>query len=310
MGRRFIIPLLLSLCTLIVSVAGAFFVAETYFFDLLFYRKSSIHGYSSQMYNLSAFPDDWIIESRFKDTRKLITAAHLSQAPDTSHDMYKIAVIGDSLVYGLGVREGQRLTEVLEKKLNAIRPTKVYNLGQSGDSIVDYYTLYKLAQQYLRPDATVIMMVNNDLVFDGIVRYPGETALFEQLHEKCPQEIYSNPDVPLDTNRSEPDASNICILREIALRVASDQRLFFYPYTVFPSVSVNPIAVDEQEEWIMDTYTSTILAAGGRVVLPSNIPGFIYEPVSARELHPSAKTHALWAQSLYKEITENPAFGF
>lgn len=317
MGRRFITPLCLTLFSLIFSLVAAFTVGERFFFDRLFYRKSNLHGYSRQMYNLSASPSSWIIEHRFKDTRNLIASGRFP------NDVFNVAIIGDSLVYGLGVREGERITEILEKKLAKIRATKVYNLGQPGDSILDYYALYTLAQRSLFPNVTIIMIVDNDLIFDASNRYPGEEEVFGTLRNTCSGELFSNLRIQLDMDRSRdteisqlyfPSFSqkfaNICFLREIATATASDKRLFFYPYNIFSTAVVNPKTPEEQEAWIMDTYTKTIQASGGRVVLSSNIPGFIYTPISQNERHPSRQTHALWAESLYKEITENPVYGF
>lgn len=316
MGGRRIILVCLTLFSLSISLVGAFFIAETYFFDLLLYRKSSFHGYSRRMYNLSVFPAGPIIEHRFGDTRNLITGA-------SRNDAYTVALIGDSLVYGLGVLETRRLGVILEKNLSTLRRTKVYTLGQPGDSILDYYALYNLAQRILTPDVTIIMIVDNDLIFDASNRYPGEEELFGKLSNTCSGELFSNLRIQLDMDRSRDteisqlyvpsfsqNFANICLLREIAVATASDKRLFFYTYNVFPTASVNPKTPEEQEAWIMETYAKTIQASGGRVVLPSNIPGFIYTPISLHERHPSRATHALWAESLYKEITENPVYGF
>lgn len=317
MDRRYILPLCLTFCSLIFSLLVVFTVGEQFFFDRLFYRKSSLHGYSRRMYNLSASPVDPIIEHRFRDTRNLITGAV------SRNDVYTVALIGDSLVYGLGVLETRRLGVILEKNLSTLRRTKVYTLGQPGDSILDYYALYTLAQRILTPDVTIIMIVDNDLILDGSNRYPGEEEVSGTLSTTCSGELFSNLRIQLDMDRSRdteisqlyfPSFSqkftNICFLREIAARTASDKRLFFYPYNVFPAASVNPKTPQEQEAWIMETYAKTIQASGGRVVLPSNISGFLYTPISRHERHPSRQTHALWAASLYKEITENPVYEF
>ena len=57
------------------------------------------------------------------------------------------------MTYGLGVKTDETLVANLEKKLNKIKPTKIYNYSQPRDDIINNYTKYKTAKENKNPTA-------------------------------------------------------------------------------------------------------------------------------------------------------------
>ncbi|KKQ49358.1 MAG: hypothetical protein US68_C0016G0018, partial [Candidatus Shapirobacteria bacterium GW2011_GWE1_38_10] len=107
-------------------------------YKLFFYQKSITHGY----WIPSKHPTHDDFGHRAKDIYQL-----QSGQPDplktNNSDIFKIALYGDSYVWGQGIKNEQRFAKLLETKLNKIRPTKIISLAETGDNIFDHYQKYK-----------------------------------------------------------------------------------------------------------------------------------------------------------------------
>ena len=78
----------------------------------------------------------------------------------------RIFLIGDSFVFGTGVRQNETIDKLLEKKLNRhpILNYEVYNLGMFGTSPAAYYKNAKRFREY-KPDLVVLSIyVDNDVI--------------------------------------------------------------------------------------------------------------------------------------------------
>jgi hypothetical protein len=79
----------------------------------------------------------------------------------------RVALIGDSFVFGSGVEAGDTLDRALAGRLFEISPSRrfeVLNLGLAGNNIASHVKLYEVAQQHLEVDAAVICLhLPNDL---------------------------------------------------------------------------------------------------------------------------------------------------
>ena len=78
--------------------------------------------------------------------------------------VFRIAGIGDSVMFGWGVESNETYLSVLEEKLNAKgRKTEIINFGTPGYNTAMEVTLFKEKVIHFQPDALVLHVVNNDL---------------------------------------------------------------------------------------------------------------------------------------------------
>jgi hypothetical protein len=321
-----IITLFFLICsTSLLSYKIVYLIGEKYFFDELFYKKSEMHGYIRH-FPVLTIKDSSTLKSRLKDLRMLISLSEQkSQVLGSQGDnTYKIAIIGNSNVFGQGVKENERFAEILEKKLNKIRPTQVFIFALPGDNLIDNYTKFILAEQHLSINLYIICMNHDDLVIETTDHheYPNENQIHQELKKTCSQnELIStfDPFMTWEENiliRLYPSFSNqyanVCFLEEIAKKLSKDNILFYG----FNPISYSTIDLTKETEanqkiaYLTSKYASIIEKSGGYVISSYNDSNFIYEKVSKKEVHPSRKTHQFYAESLFKEIIQNPKWGF
>jgi len=325
---------LLLLTLVLVSTFGSLkvaqYISEKYFFDKIYYQKSNAFGYGLHFpYNTSA-DNTPQINSRITELQHLISETKSSQkvlgataqSPEKSKE-YKVAIIGDSVTYGLGVKPEEAYPTVFEKQMNAIRPTKVYNLAIPGDDIIDNYTKYLMAEQYIKPDLYVITLIDNDLDFNATDRYPNKQATWDQLKSGCPQPELKLPDLPSTSSWQDlvvkhyfpsfsSDSSSVCILHHIADRLPKDKTIFITldqyvkPQDITPANS----EVEKDDTFIMESYKAAFTTVGGFVLDLNAFPDFVYTPVSQSEGHPSATTQQEYAKYLFREVSNSTKWGF
>jgi len=322
----------LKLITLIISILISYrlflFISEKYFFNELFYQKSNSYGYRFEEREkfsekvadlLLKRKDKNNIKKRGEDLDSLINQSVNDEENILDKEIdegYKIAVIGDSYVFGVGIKERERFPVLLEKKLNEITPTKVYILGESWDSILDHYAKYLLAEKHLDIDLYIFHIVDNDLLLGELDKYPNKKSIFDELKRNCPGEAFFYDESlsfdEMHLKSFSKDYANLCLLSEIIKKMAKDNVVFF-PTSVVPSLA--QLGNDRSSEkyvwsYTMNTYLDRIKEGGGNILSPNSLENFIYEPVSSIEVHASLRTHRLYAELLFKEITENSTFDF
>lgn len=80
--------------------------------------------------------------------------------------VFRIAVIGDSLTYGQGILEQDRLTNILEKRLNKTKKAyEVLNFGRSGAETIDQIDFLKKYVSKVNPNYILLQWYVND--FEG-----------------------------------------------------------------------------------------------------------------------------------------------
>ncbi len=88
-------------------------------------------------------------------------------------------VIGDSMVFGSGVDDGDTIDAALTRRLrgtDARTPVEILNLGVQGTNLPGYVELYRAAMQRLTPDFVVLcLFLPNDL---GELEQPSQAAQF------------------------------------------------------------------------------------------------------------------------------------
>lgn len=310
--------------SLFLSLKIAFFLGKTFFFDKLIYQKSAQYGYILQ--NGKGW--DWdnpIYRDRNNGVwalRNALANQNNKQAfeilGNNSDQVFRIAVFGDSYVWGQGITNQERFVNLLEKKLSKIRPTKIYVFALPGDSIFDNYIKYKqtqsLGQKY---DLLIFGMVGNDLIFSNDDRY--DINLARELENWC-----LSRDIALDSQLGDEEytklveqstafnSRNFCDFQHL-LPMLPKQNTIYYDFDGF------------RTNWsALDTYVNGLRSAGLSVFSPQKYyqenqnkyrnffdrQSFEKFSVSKKDGHPSALTNRLFADDLFQEITTNPNWKF
>lgn len=315
-----------------ISLLISYWIGEKYFFDELFYKKSIVHGYSHDEWNVAArFNIPSILEKRVEDVvrvRDLYYANDNSKVlgssdPDQNEE-FVVVLIGDSFVYGMGIREEQRFGKLLEKKLNSIYPTKVYILAQSGDGIIENYAKFNLANKYLKPNLYILGLVNNDLVFELRDKYPSQKDLYTEVKQFCPgedfvwfwllesfkEESWQDVIINLYATSFLPKYQNVCLLEKIAENIVktSNKTMFYSFYQENNKVDNLDDELNQLHARFMKKYIDAIERAGGTVVFQPD--EYFWPSVSNTERHPSAQANEDFANQLFTEITKNQFWGF
>lgn len=302
-----------------------YYIAENYFFDKFFYQKSASHGYI----NSSKITIPKIYGARSRDLTLLENDQRILNL--SSYDnYYTVLIVGDSFVWGTGIKNNQRFSYLLEKKLNNIRPTKIFTLGVPGSSILDYSEKYNQFQKQHTPNLNIISIVDNDAIIHK--NTPDFNDIISSCSQKFPHlqptydvfdEIFS--DVGNSTNFSYSDVFNIiikeykkswenpinkCIVELSSLSLPSNNAIYFIPGNYINN---------------SDAYNiySQILRQTNKHIISSDQGEKMYQykkywesdftkyfQVSLKEIHPSALANQMYADILYNEIVNNPQYKF
>lgn len=300
-----------------LALWATFSIAEKYFFDLLFYQKSPLHGYADNVSVVASYSNNFFLKNRVKDVRKLIDP-QVTFIKTTKSNPYKIVIIGDSYTYGEGVLKHQRFGDVLEKKLNKIHPTEVYILAQPGDDIVDHLAKYELAQRKIKPNLVIVALVSNDLIEVMDAKYPGQEEVYQELQTKCnPPEFdkkvtwevmdydiltadYLLPSV-------SPYYSNICYLETTIGIISANTELssLFYTFESIPYkdriCSKHSTKTNYQMKLVSAEIEDIIMKSTDNYITYGWQKQELYK-VSLREDHPSKEAHEIIAEQLFQEV--------
>ena len=319
--KKIIFPFLLIIvifCTAYSTYKISYFIAENYFFDKLFYKKSKDHGY------LSCDTGDCSLE-RFKDSSKDLRyikdsgGSFINQTVlgKSSNDPYKIAIIGDSYVWGEGVKNDKTVSPVLEDKLNKIKNTQVFQLGWPGDSILSNYEKYKLIQQRENIDLYVFVLVDNDLMFRPQAQH--DSNIFESIISRC-RKPYDN--ITYNQNENVPgydhdkikqesfeNPQNICVLNEVISLLPKANAIYFSSYPPsknYPLYQKYARYLEDEELYILSSDKGEEMNEYKKYWENHKK----YFTVSQKEPHPSNLAHKMFADILFEEITINPRWNF
>jgi GDSL-like Lipase/Acylhydrolase family len=124
--------------------------------------------------------------------------------PDKPPGAFRILALGDSFTWGWAVADGQRFSDILEARLNALgdKDYDVINAGVTGYSTDQELLLLQRNVDRLSPDAVVLFYYENDCEGNGLSRFCGaEKPLFiggENLltlaNVPCPVPLSQNSD--------------------------------------------------------------------------------------------------------------------
>lgn len=284
------------------SVCVAFFFLQVFLvlrffgnalYDKYIYRKSPWHGYNHS----TGLCPSFVNSDGFRDR----------EFYEKKPGEYLILVVGDSIVYGQGLLASQRFSNKLEKMLNRIRPTRVFNLGTCGSNIYNHYLIAKRFQEKLKPDLTIITFYENDLlVWDSQRDFPRQLENqgnivrdFANTPSATGQQYSQNILGAFDES-----TDNWRMLVYLLDKLPKENTLYFF--IIFEDNEIYRQKVLNVQELLEQR--------GFAAVNPLNLIQLKYEErsleVSKRELHPNGLANKIFAERLYREITSNPEYGF
>ena len=276
----------------ILSYNFCYFIAEKYFFDKFFYYKNTDFGYiiPDKTFSLQGFGDR---------SRDLISLAR-GEPLNNNDKKFKIAIIGDSYVWGQGIKNNDRFAAILEKKLNQIRPTTVYSLGGCGDNIFDDYVKYQQSiNVFGKMDLYIFAILDNDLLFNPDNRYSTNSTI-QSIFQECNGISISTP--VFDSNDDNygnkynqvvsqslyPNSKNYCSYKTL-LQILPKDSVIYFDIDNFP---------DNQRKTF-----SKLISSDLNAVSPSYDSSDKKYHVSSVERHPSPLANQLFADFLFNKIT-------
>lgn len=325
--KFFVLFVILFVCSLVII--SLYFLAEKYYFDKLFHQKSLLHGYYSFFPNKV---DDWqtIAKEFNKDQRNtdLLNLVFAGQGDQEAIDYFskerenhdfKVAMIGDSMFFGLGVRKSQTIAYYLYKLLKTHNNNvKIYNYSFSGDDILDNYIKYELVQKYLKPDLILLGLVDNDLIFDNIERYPGKYELNARLEEVCYDKVLVKWEME-DRIRNDPDfnqsvflssfasnSQNFCFLTQISENFNKENLILIpFNYTNAPYFDTECLGEEQQSYCMYKQIFKKYLTTFSMSIPILDLYNLDVQAISEWEQHFNKSTNFRLAERIANHIIEN-----
>lgn len=307
--KKWLVPLCFFTGSLVLCLLLVQHIAETYFFDKLLYYKSTRYGYWIPGKHLT-FAD---FGPRGRDMATLFPdepGSGPGAFPPDTPEILTVVILGDSYVWGQGLKESDRFARLLEEKLNRVRPARVISLAHVGDSILANYAKYKRFTAVSGADIYIFGLVDNDLFFNEDPPYaPQET---QPVLNACPP-LYTPPPWDAADSRAYPYAQsvqasfqesygNLCVLKTLA-RLLPAERALYIAFAGFLETYDNETYVHLQQYM-------TLLRESGKTVIDTapyyrqhyGMYGKEQFYVSPGERHLSALANRMFADILFEEI--------
>lgn len=302
LGPKIILAIVFVIITA-MSMYGALYLAENYFFDKLLYKKSWFHGYYyDHIYTPLLSMIGVVNTSGYRD----------SEFYPKQSDEFLILVSGDSNVWGVGVRRSQRFTDVLEKKLNTIRKTRVIALARGGTNLIEHIKETNTYKQRLNPDLIIFTFYENDLVID-----PHQVELIDPSNFQHQEMIVSSDDDGEGNNyyskvlgSYDSNTLNLELFKKI-IDILDDNYLYYvltymepkqHELMVEQALKKANLDVINNHSLFKEKY-QYLTARDNNKPLPTL-------EISASEGHPNPVAHQMFAERVYQELTSNPRYGF
>lgn len=158
---------LLNVLLLAFSAATGLFMIETYFrwFDpqpiVPRYVETSPHGIRKNIGNVRGMMVVPEYRHSFNTNSQGFRGMNeysLQKPPD----VYRVAVLGDSVALGHGVGDSETFAAVLDRRLSEVRPTEVINMGVSGFGTAEELIQLQRVGLAYQPDLVILTYFQND----------------------------------------------------------------------------------------------------------------------------------------------------
>lgn len=98
-------------------------------------------------------------------------------------EAHTIAVLGDSVVFGILLSQDQTVTALLQKRLDpSAAAVRILNFGVSGYSLAEFTPFYESLAPTYTPDHVVYVFNPNDFSVRGTVYEGGDNGLYRMYH--------------------------------------------------------------------------------------------------------------------------------
>lgn len=222
---------------------------------------------------------------------------------------FLILVVGDSLVYGQGLRIKDRFTNLLQNKLNRIRKTRVFNIGKCGHNLYQNNVTAEEYRKKLNPDLVIFSIFENDLLIKK------DVSDFPYLYQDISDRKVVYDVSPEDTSVSysqrvsesfDEDTVNYSMLLDLAFQMPKDKTLYYLltswaaddrQYKLFKVFHQNGYPIINNFELYFEKYEKLVNKKLGL-------------QISLKENHPNTIANQMFTERLYQEIVSNLKWGF
>lgn len=302
--KRSKLPLMLIYLSYLIALVGvAFYIAENNFFDQFFYRKSLIHGYHLQYTNNPISKKILGLNDQGFRTTKL--------EPKKDNEIL-LMVVGDSNVWGWGVRNSQRFTRILQRQLSLIKPTRILELAKGGTNILSHEQTAKYYEQVLHPDIVIFVFFENDLTIsisqtEQIVNLTGgnKPIIYDVEANSSESDYFSKVLGSYDIN-----TANYQLFRDLISTL--NKKWIYFMLSYYPRsphellaeqmLQQNQLTTINVDKLFYSKYEALATANNGK-----KQPSLA---ISAKEGHPGPIAHQLFAQTLFDYIVCHPDFPY
>lgn len=303
--RRYVnLTTILWIAYVFALVLAAKQLCDRYCFDAFVYRRNNflatLYGYKEKERNLCMAQ---LNSDGFRER----------QLSPKKEGEYLILAVGDSVVYGQGLLKSQRFSEILEKQLSEIRPTRILNLGTCGTNIYQHYLTVEKFKETLHPDLVVVGFTENDLlIWEGQLNYPPSIKDRDNIvyDIKAGEESEYKGRV---LGSFDETTANIKMLDYVVPLFPKQKTLFLsFNYLrkseefqdklarFYSILEKNNLKIIDSTKLYKDKYRTISLEKGEKESLQ----------ISDKELHPNSLANQMFAESLFWEITTNKSLGF
>lgn len=320
---RIIFLILVSLVISFFTYIFCHFIAEKYFFDKLFYKKSSEYGYCHSLNNKNC-------QERYQYNKLLNSKSLITQI--NSANNYKIVIMGDSYVLGVGIKNEQRFAKILEKKLNKIKPTKIITFSDTSMSPINYLNWYEQIKNtikanlyifalvsndaYIRPDSNGTPIDTDNIIHDCQNKFPNTSPVLDTsllfFYKGLNRD--NNPNLEKiaanDFENSWSNPINLCVLNDSLAKLPTENGIFFLTDEYFNDDYI----YNKYRDYLIKNSKQIISSTQGKQML--NYSNYWVKnvnenfQVSKKELHPNALANKMYADILFDEISTNKKWGF
>lgn len=306
---KLIVKLSLLCFATFLSYKLSYFIGERYFFDKLFYQKSIKHGYW--------IPVKKLVLSDFGDRAKDVLDLYNHERNGNNNvlgtdtdDIFNIAVIGDSFVWGQGLKNEDRFVILLNKKLNTLRKTQVFSFAQGGDNIFDNFAKYQSIKSAYFIDVFIFFLVGNDLLIKN-PRYKHDVT--KTVSEYCHALTGGDQIFDFFVTRSGPEAfynpASLCALDVMSRVYPRENSIYFYNM-IYPGFDLYIDAFQRTGHFMLSIEKARYMKEYQKYWTETARNKYDWMRVSQSETHPSAVSNRMFTDVLFDEIVFNPVWGF
>lgn len=282
----------------LAAVVASWWLAERVFFDRFFYYKSIAHGYF--------VPDQTVQLSQFGQRSlgiRLLKAEVAGRCDMTP----RLVLIGDSYLWGMGVRNTETVTAQLHKLVPEI---EVVSYAYPGATLADYLGFYQFAQTVSPNNYYIFLAVDNDILADsttGFGQSTAQTALQHCITKYPAQSPQVTPDwqqlehveaarlTNVATTESWRSPLNACIAQELLAHLKGMNGGFIMsdPYR-------DTEGHYQKYEALLQTVGISVWSS--QPLVTQRQLSLSELQVSRAEIHPSRTAHQLYAWIIFQEI--------